>query len=134
MFLYKMKYFNQYYKENTICEFRGSDEREAKKLAIKNITLVDKKYIKKPYIQKDFEVISIDKTVIKPGKKYKTRDGRRVIIEQVERTTNSFFKVSGYIITERKGRKNKEDWSIWSPNGRSLAVGTDSKDLIEVTG
>jgi len=42
--------------------------------------------------------------------------------------------VSGYIITERKGRKNKVDWSIWSPNGRSLAVGTDSKDLIEVTG
>jgi len=134
MFLYKMKYFNQYYKENIICEFRGSNKREAKKLAIKNITFVDKKYIKRPYTQKNFEVISIDNTVIKPGKKYKTRDDRRVIIEQVERTTNFSFKVSGYIITERKGKKNKVDWSTWSPNGRSLAVGTDSKDLIEVTG
>lgn len=129
--LYTFKYYNQYMKKETTCEFRGVSEKEAKKLAIERITEVDKKWINKEYLLKDFILESVDDTFLEEGKIYKTRSGKKVEIINLKRNTTSSFKVEGYIIEKPKSGKIKRIWTIWDENGR-YTVGKTNNDLVEV--
>jgi len=134
-FLYTLKYYNKYYKEDMTCEFQGDSESEAKELATDRINKVDSKYIDTPYTTNDFTLDSIDETIILQNKVYKTRSGLRVDNISINPdSTTQHNTVSGHIFFKnKKGEEKKRgEWALWSLNGRNKAVGIDSLDLVLV--
>jgi len=128
--LFKLQFISKYHHKSMELEFRAKTEKQAVNIATERLNDIDKKWISEPYIPSDFTLVSVDETFILPNIEYKTRDGKKVEGIIVDRQTSSSFTVEGYVIIEKPGKRDKKEWTIWTENGRNLAVGTSHNDLV----
>ena len=76
--------------------------------------------------------------MIDTTRKYATRDGREVVIHEIERH-NSLgaevtFPVKGTIIETMPSGRKRRDFNIWTLDGRDGIWGESPKDIIDLGG
>jgi hypothetical protein len=62
---------------------------------------------------------------------YVTRNGLRVSIFEIKDEKTSTFNCKGCVFRKRKNGRITSEYGIWQPNGRHLAVGEDSLDILK---
>lgn len=62
-----------------------------------------------------------------PGQ-YRTRSGKRVVIDQYDRPTTSSWPHAGHIIHREKPERT--EWQTWQSNGQIGSVGESPLDIV----